>query len=221
MSNNPTGMGGALRGRVSLRPVLQTMTLALASTPRKVHIIPTTFSINYDTGARSGRSLVKRSLMMMSILVLALGGMTGAAVADNGEENETAALNCRHAQGSGTPISPVFLKTTFGNVNEGAVQLCKSGSYYWGYVVLYSPQISNYWATAHLFRYVNGVHNGTWSCNSSGGNGYIKPGQTWCSTPRIYGPSSNTTFMASGRDCRGSYPTCAYQHAYGVTARTR
>lgn len=183
--------------------------------------MPTTFSINYGTRARLVSRLAKRFLTMTSILALALGGMTGAAVANNSEEHQTAALNCQHSQGSGIPISAAHLKTTVGGVNEGAVQLCRSGSYYWGYVVLYSPQVTGYWAIGHLFRYENGVHNSTWSCNSSGGNGHIKPGQTWCSTPRIYGPSSSTTFMASGRDCRGSYPNCDFQFAYGVTARTR
>jgi len=182
--------------------------------------MPTMVSSNYDTSGRLLSRLVKRYLMVMSLLVLALGGMTGAAAANNGQGYQTAALNCQHSQGPGTVVSAAYLKDTWGT-NTGAVQLCRSGSYYWGYVVLYSPQATRFWAYAHIFRYENGVPNGSWSCNSSGGNGYIKPGQTWCSTPRIYGPSSSTTFMASGRDCQGSYPTCGSQVAYGNTARMR
>jgi hypothetical protein len=163
---------------------------------------------------------MKRILSIASMVVLTLGMTSAPAGASATQGSAVAALNCQHSQGAGSIVSADHVEGPWGAI--GAVQLCRSGSYYWAYVVEYEPVPRNAWAIAHLFRYQNGVKNGVWSCNSSGGNGHIEPGQTMCWTPRIYAPSSSITFMATGRDCWGTYDTCdPSTNSYGQTLRTR
>lgn len=161
-----------------------------------------------------------RLLAIMSVIVLTLGGIAAPAHASTDSGGAVAALNCQHSQGAGSVVSADHVEGPWGVI--GAVQLCRSGSYYWAYLVEYETVPRGAWAIAHLFRYQSGVKNGVWSCNSSGGNGHIEPGQTMCWTPRIYAPSSSITFMATGRDCFGTYDQCETGTvSYGQTARTR
>lgn len=163
---------------------------------------------------------MKRILSIMSVLVLTFGAMTGPAHADSGGQYGTTALNCQHSLGAGTVVSANYVKTPSG-AQSAAIQLCRSGSYYWAYMVKYSSMPTGYWGNAFLFRYTNGNLDATWSCNATGGNKYIEPGQTMCWTPRVYAPYSSTTFLAQGVICSGVYSTCNDQVAFGQTARTR
>jgi hypothetical protein len=159
---------------------------------------------------------VKRILAIATMFVLALGGTAAPAHA----QTSVAALNCQHSQGAGSVVSADYVEGPWGRI--GAIQLCRSGSYYWAYLVEYEPLPRSSWANAYLYRYDNGVRNGAWSCNSSGGNGYIEPGQTMCWTPRVYASATRITFMATGRDCFATYPNCPTGTvSSGQTARTR
>ncbi len=163
---------------------------------------------------------MKWVLSLLSALALVIGPTAGLAHAGVAEQMGVSALNCQHSQGAGTVVSADHVDGPWGVL--GAIQLCRNGSYYWAYLVEYEPVPRGAWAIAHLFRYQNGVRNGVWSCNTSGGNGHIEPGQTMCWTPRIYAPSGSITFMATGRDCFGIYDACeAGTVSYGQTARTR
>jgi hypothetical protein len=164
---------------------------------------------------------VKRLLAIIALLVLTFGGMASPAHAASDAQFAATALNCQHSQGAGTPISADYIRI---NVNGqptgqaiGAVQLCRSGSYYWAYMVMYSPLRSGYWGTALLYRW----DGAKWSCNSSGGNLYVKPGQTMCWTPRIYSPYTSQTFLAQAYVCPGTYPNESSYYAEGQTAWLR
>ncbi|GAA2920842.1 hypothetical protein GCM10010446_01060 [Streptomyces enissocaesilis] len=90
----------------------------------------------------------------------------------------------------------------------GAVQLCKSSGYYWGYVVFYDAMQPNNWGQVRLDRYQGGSKVAAYTCDTVGGNGYVRPGQTQCWTSRISGGSSDK-FQALGYSCYGSsHPSC-------------
>lgn len=164
---------------------------------------------------------MKRLILLLAVVLLMLGGVSATAAADEVGQPAARAENCQHSSGAGTPISAAYVVSHSTGSRYGAVQLCRSGSYYWAYIVLYEPEVYGWWATTHLFRYENGVHTSTWNCNSTGGNGYVEPGQTMCWTPRTYAPNASTTLMASGKDVQGGPYPQGTQRAYGVTARTR
>ena len=160
---------------------------------------------------------MKRLVLLAATVLLTLGGIAQTATASEVEQITIQAANCQHSAGAGTVVSAAYVQSPSG-YNHGAVQLCRSGSYYWGYIVLYEPQLSGWWATTHLFRYEDGVHKGTWNCDHSGGNGYVAAGQTMCWTPRIYDTGTSSKFAASGKDVVGTYPN-GTQMAYGITGR--
>jgi hypothetical protein len=164
---------------------------------------------------------MKRLYAIIALLVLTSGGMASPAHATSDAQFAVTALNCQHSQGPGSVVSASYIKIDGTNTSVGAVQLCRSGSYYWGYMVMYSPVRSRYWGNARIYRYNSGVYDAVWSCNASGGNGYVEPGQTMCWTPRIYSPYTSQTFWASGTTYQGTYPTINYTEAYGQTARLR
>ncbi len=161
---------------------------------------------------------MKRLLLIVSVLALAI--TASPAYANSGNEYGTTALNCQHHLGDGSVVSANYIRDQGDGAATGAVQLCRSGSYYWGYMVMYAPMPSTSWGIAYILRYENGVHKATYSCNNSGGNGYVEPGQTMCWTPRLYGANTSYTFLASSHVLYGTYPNGVYD-AWGQTARTR
>lgn len=156
----------------------------------------------------------------IAILICALLAVT--ATVGTASAQSIAAPNCQHSSGDGIIIAPAHVYNTSGTA-IGAVQLCRNpGSYhYWAYIVFYNRMPAGNWGQAYLTRYLKGVRGDTFSCESTGGNDHVAPGQTMCWTPKIYAPSSNVTFVAAGRACVGPYPTCRTQYAYGETARRR
>ncbi len=161
---------------------------------------------------------MKRLLVTIALLVLTFGGLASPAHAAGEAQFGVAAANCQHSKGAGSVVSADYIRTNAGGQAIGAVQLCRSGSYYWAYMVMYSPLRSGYWGNALLFRSPDGAK---WSCNSSGGNLYVEPGQTMCWTPRIYSSSTSQTFLAQGYVCVGVYPREAQFYADGQTAWRR
>lgn len=143
--------------------------------------------------------------------------MVGLAVASG---SASAVTNCDHYSGGGIyPRSASYVRINGNGTAVGAVQLCKSStSYYWGYVVFYSAMPTGYWGQAYLDHYRNGAYIDTHTCDSSGGNLYVKPGQTRCWTPKIYAPSTSDTFQVQGVRYAGTYPYGTW-NAWGLTAR--
>lgn len=158
-----------------------------------------------------------RLLPVVAALALTLVGMGGPASAAGEAQQGAAALNCQHSQGAGTVVSAAYIS----NSSTGAVQLCKSGSYYWGYMVKYSSMPTGYWGYLAIDRYDGDRYAGSWNCDSSGGNGYVAPGQTMCWTPRLYAPSTSTKFRVFAEIIRGDYPNDYGPVAAGKTALTR
>jgi len=135
--------------------------------------------------------------------------------------------NCDHYSGGGIlPRSANYVRVGGSGTAIGAVQLCKSStSYYWGYVVFYSTLPAGNWGQAYLHRYRNGTHIAVYSCDTSpqgppsGGNGWVRPGQTRCWTPKVYAPSTSDTFQVLGLRCASSHPSCSPSwYAWGYTA---
>jgi hypothetical protein len=155
---------------------------------------------------------------MICAFALTLAGITpGLAAAEPGVQ----VTNCNHSAGVGSVVSAAYVKILGDGAIVGAVQLCKSGSSYWGYIVFYAPVPAGNWGQVRLDRYRNGSVIGSWNCDSSGGNGYVEPGQTQCWTPRINRGSTTDTFQAVGVSCFGNtHPFCTSTDAWGRTLVT-
>jgi len=104
----------------------------------------------------------------------------------------------------------------------GAIQLCRSGSQYWGYIVIYDGEPSGFWAQAYMAQYRNGTPITTVSCDTlplgppSGGNGYVQPGQTQCWTKKLTAGASDT-FQACGHEYSGQHPDRSVRVSEGCT----
>ncbi|MGC4896965.1 hypothetical protein [Micromonospora sp. DT31] len=81
----------------------------------------------------------------------------------------------------------------------GAVQLREDNcGNYWAYVQIYGGALtSNEYAQAWVSRWDNGVRTAIYSCDSPGGNGHVKAGETTCVTPKIRSRNSSSLFIAS------------------------
>lgn len=160
---------------------------------------------------------MRRLLVMLSALALALTGLTATAATANASTTTT---NCNSSSGTGTLVSTNYVRILGDGAAVGAVQLCKSGGSYWGYVVFYAPVQTNNWGQVRLDRYQGGVKVAAYTCDSAGGNGYIRPGQTQCWTPKVNGGTSDK-FQALGYSCHGTtHPSCpsGILDAWGWTA---
>jgi hypothetical protein len=155
---------------------------------------------------------------MLSVLAVT---MVGVAVAGGSASAEVsvAVTNCDHSSGGGIyPRSANYVRINGNGTAIGAVQLCKSStSYYWGYVVFYSALPTGYWGAAYLNRYRNGAYVQSYTCDSSGGNGWVQPRQTRCWTPKIYAPNTADTFQVQGVRYAGTHPSGPW-NAWGLTA---
>lgn len=167
---------------------------------------------------------MRKIATIVCALALALVSLTGASASTN---PGTTAVNCNHWSGGGIlPISADYVRVggTPTGYAEGAVQLCKSGADYWGYIVLYDQQLTGYWAQAGLYRIRNNVKIEHVNCDTPpldpprGGNGHVAPGQTQCWTKKLQKVDPADKFYVLGIDCRGTYPHCEHIYARGDTA---
>ncbi|KOX23477.1 hypothetical protein ADK67_20600 [Saccharothrix sp. NRRL B-16348] len=145
-------------------------------------------------------------LAALAMVIGSLAVPTTAAAASN---------NCNHEQGGvALPRSADSLE---GGI--GSVQLCiDSSKRVWAYVVLYQPMPAGRWGNVWLRRYYEGFLTGEFSCNGEpGGNGYVKPGQTRCWTPKVAGSEANVEFKALSWVYRGTYPNEDWSVAFGMT----
>ncbi|PSL55803.1 hypothetical protein B0I31_10494 [Saccharothrix carnea] len=164
---------------------------------------------------------MKRLVATCCAVVLALLGASGAATAAAAPRADIAAApNCQHGSTYGIVVSAAHV-TRYDGVELGAIQLCRdTSSNYWAFVLFYGPVPTGNWGYAYLNRFLDGQPVDTFGCNP-GGNGYVEPRQTKCWTPKISAPSSRVTFLASGVQCEGSFPTCNFMLGEGYTARMR
>ncbi|MDJ0386375.1 hypothetical protein [Streptomyces sp. G-G2] len=163
---------------------------------------------------------MRRLATVLCALAMTWVGVTTTATAANAAATVT---NCNSSSGPGTLVSSNYVRVAGNGAAVGAAQLCKSGAYYWGYVVFYAPVQPNNWGQVRLDRYQGGTQVAAYTCDSAGGNGHVLPGQTQCWTPKINGGTSDK-FQALGYSCFGStYPSCPNTNldAWGRTALTR
>lgn len=159
---------------------------------------------------------MKRFTALASALVLVLAALTTFGGTAN------AAPNCQHYT-DGEIVSAAHVRVGGTGTPIGAIQLCKTGSYYWAFMVLYDPMPAGYWGTAWFWRLRGDAVIATWTCGSlpqgapNGGNGHIIVNQTMCWTAKIYGGGSTDVFEAEGVVYRGSDAF----YAWGLTAATR
>ena len=97
-----------------------------------------------------------------------------------------------------TLVSTNYVKIDDSDANAGAIQLCRDGSNWFGMYISYGAMPANHAGQAFIYRNYDGNIVDHFDCDSAGGNGYVKAGQTWCKTPNITGPNSRYTFQATG-----------------------
>jgi hypothetical protein len=161
--------------------------------------------------------------MMIKKFLAALGGVVVAAVglAPAASAQVEAAPNCQYATSSyGTWVTSKALTVIGGSsTSVGTIQLCRDSDYnYFGFVIFPAKLPVNQWGQAYIYRFRDGVLDATLSCDSSGGNGNVRPGQTRCWTPRSSGLSGHYTFQAEGQLWNSHSGQIV---ASGTTGRTR
>ncbi|MEV6824506.1 hypothetical protein [Amycolatopsis sp. NPDC051102] len=171
----------------------------------------------HPTGTRRWAALFAAAFLLLAGLV----GGTGTAAATTGSSAGVLVTNCNHSGGTGTLQSANYVRIQGDGAAVGAVQLCSSGSSYWGYIVFYAAVQPGNWGQVRLDRIRGGSVIGSWNCDSSGGNGYVQPGQTQCWTPSINRGTTTDVFQAVGVSCFGNtHPYCTSTDAWGRTLAT-
>jgi hypothetical protein len=135
--------------------------------------------------------MFKKMMVAFAVASAAVLGLALPAAAD-----VTASPDCQNSAGYQTVVSRAAVIAT-NDVVVGEAQLCRQGSLYFGFVLYDQAMTASQYAQAYLDRYDNGVWVGTVSCDSSGGNGKVLPGQRRCWTPNLNGAAARYTFVAS------------------------
>ncbi|WP_370949065.1 hypothetical protein AB5J62_16345 [Amycolatopsis sp. cg5] len=133
--------------------------------------------------------------MTMKRILAAAGCAIAAAVslAPAATAQAEAAPNCQYGDSYGTRVTSAAVG------GMGAVQLCRDSSYrYWAFLLLTRSPSSGRHGQGYLERYRDGKWESYVTCDSSGGNGKVLPGQTRCWTPKFTGLSGHYTFRAWG-----------------------
>lgn len=171
---------------------------------------------------------MRRIAVLIAAIAVMMTGLTAAtagAAATVPANAAAAPLNCNHWGGTGRIVKAKYVQVKGDGAALGSAQLCEQGSYYWAYVVFYAPMTTGNWGQAYLQRFRNGQVIDQWSCDlpgpltpPSGGNGYVKPGQTQCWTKKMYGGGSTDTFRALGYSYYGVHPNTTARDAWGITS---
>lgn len=166
---------------------------------------------------------MRKIATIVCALALVFAGLTTASA----NTDQVTTDNCNHWTGGGVfPLSADHLVGP-GGFDDGAVQLCKNGSDYWGYIVLKAPEPSGFWAQAGLYRIRNNVKVQHVNCDTppigspNGGNRHVAPTETRCWTQKLRIEHPDDRFYVLGIDCLGTYPNCDDVWASGDTAVTR
>ncbi|RSD10303.1 hypothetical protein [Amycolatopsis eburnea] len=130
----------------------------------------------------------------MAVLAAASAGLLGLALPASADVSSS--QDCQNGAGYQTVVKRAAVIAT-NNVVVGEVQLCRQGSLYFGFVLFDQAMTASQYAQARLDRYDQGQRVGTVSCDSSGGNGRVLPGQRRCWTPNLNGDAVRYTFVAS------------------------
>lgn len=131
---------------------------------------------------------------MLGIVCAAVMALTPAASAST---ESAAGKTCQFVNETGTIVASMDLQGDGGPV--GTIAVCRDDSYnVWGYIGFREKLTASQWAQATLYRQRDGSAAGTYTCDSSGGNGRVMPNQRVCWTPKMSGLSGHYQFLAMG-----------------------
>ncbi|MEA5362933.1 hypothetical protein VA596_25615 [Amycolatopsis sp., V23-08] len=136
--------------------------------------------------------MIKKVMAACAIASAAVLGLAVPASAD-----VRSSPDCQNSAGYQTLVTPRAAVIATNNVVVGEVQLCRQGDLYFAFVLFDQAMTASQYAQAYLVRYDQGVPVGTVTCDSSGGNGKVLPGQRRCWTPNLNGQAARYTFVAS------------------------
>lgn len=138
--------------------------------------------------------MIRKTIVALGVSLAAVVWMVMPASA----QALAAAPDCQWGTGYGTIVTTAPVKSEADGSRVGTVEVCRDSSYnYWGFVIYTSPMTASQWADVYFDRYRDGVWLSSITCDSPGGNGIVKPGQTRCWTPKFTGINSIYTFKAS------------------------
>ncbi|WP_410612496.1 hypothetical protein [Amycolatopsis sp. lyj-109] len=136
--------------------------------------------------------MFKKAMAVFAIASAAVLGLTLPASAD-----VRSSPDCQNSAGYQTLVTPRAAVIATNNAIVGEVQLCRQGSLYFAFVLFGQAMTASQYGQAYLVRYDHGTPVGTVTCDSSGGNGKVLPGQRRCWTPNLNGDATRYTFVAS------------------------
>ncbi|MEU4520414.1 hypothetical protein AB0F52_17155 [Amycolatopsis sp. NPDC024027] len=136
--------------------------------------------------------MFKKTVAAFAIASAAVLGLTPAASAE-----VRSSPDCQNSAGYQTLVTPRAAVIATNDVIVGEVQLCRQGSLYFAFVLFNQAMTTSQYAQAYLTRYDHGAPVGTVTCDSTGGNGKVLPGQRRCWTPNLNGDASRYTFVAA------------------------
>ncbi len=153
----------------------------------------------------------------IATLGVAGAALLGAVVPASAQTQ--AAPDCQHGSSYGTIVKTAPVSAVSDGTRLATVELCRDSSYnYWAFVIYSSPMTASTYAQAYLEIYRDGSWVGEITCDDSGGNGYVAPGQTRCWTPKANGVSGRYTFRAWS-DKFSSHTGALLATGYTVIAR--
>ena len=157
--------------------------------------------------------MIRQTFAALAVVGAALVGLTAPASAA-----PQAAPHCQYGSTYGTVVATASINAFSTGSSQGTVELCRDSNHqYWAFAIYNASMSASQWAQVWLYRYSNGILVGTVSCDSTGGNGNIRPGQTRCWTPKLNGVSVQYTFPADSI----KYSSTSGPLAEGFTAITR
>ncbi|MEV6448962.1 hypothetical protein [Amycolatopsis sp. NPDC051716] len=135
--------------------------------------------------------MLKKTVAAFAIAGAAVVGLTPPASAE-----VRSSPDCQNSAGYQTVVARAAVIAT-NDVIVGEVDLCRQGSLYFAFVLFNQAMTTSQYAQAYLTRYDRGVRVGTVTCDSTGGNGKVLPGQRRCWTPNLNGDAARYTFVAA------------------------
>jgi hypothetical protein len=158
---------------------------------------------------------------MRLFVISGLGiALSAAGLAAGGAFALAPAAEAAESCGSPKIVSAAYLRRFGGTPVVGSIQLKRDSCHrYWGELYMYEPMPANTFATAYLTRFGGSGAESTFSCDSDGGTGRVRKGDTRCRTPKITGSDGDFTFVASGHEYHGGSGWAKV--SWGQTARTR
>jgi hypothetical protein len=150
---------------------------------------------------------------------VACAALLAVAMPTSAQAGAQAAPDCQHSSGYGVVVKTAPVSAVSNDARVGTVELCRDSAYnYWGFVIYNSPMTASEYAQVYLQTFRDGSWVSDVTCDTSGGNLHVGPGETRCWTAKVGGVSGRYTFRAWS-DKISSHTGALLANGYTVIAR--